>query len=241
MAEILTATALVEAALALVKRHGFEVWWRGQSLEEWSLVPRVLRDDRGANYEQQAATRFRRMALTRHPKCPSQDDYPSWLYLMQHYGLPTRLLDWTESPLLALFFAVRYNVAHTGALWALAPYKLNARQINEESVLTSADPRAQTLIRAAFDPKIASPRVCVATYPEEVDIRLSVQLSAFTLHGGPTPIEVLPDSGEFLTKFTIPADAKLPLAASLDALGLRLPNLFPDLEHLAADLEAQRF
>src|SRR5437773_608578 len=68
------------------------------------LVPRVLRSDRFN--ERFLAHTFRLRAGSRYSSCPPLDEYPRWLFLMQHYGLPTRLLDWTASPLVALFFAV---------------------------------------------------------------------------------------------------------------------------------------
>ena len=53
----------------------------------------------------------------------------SWLTLMQHYGLPTRLLDWSESPLVALYFALSSDedAKADAAVWVLNPMKLNKK------------------------------------------------------------------------------------------------------------------
>jgi len=184
---------------------------------------------------------FKRAATMRHGAVPAPNDRAGWLCLMQHYRLPTRLLDWTESPLVALWFAVWSDFKGPGALWALAPYRLNKQQIGEEVVLNPLDSRAQALLAPVFNSSAKSQDQSVAIYPEQVDIRLAVQLSAFTLHGAAVPLENLPTPSEYLVKFTIPAEAKKPLAQDLDALGIRRSNLFPDLENLAAELASLEF
>jgi len=78
-------------------------WFRGQPETELSLIPKIYRKD----YDERFLTQtFRLRAKSRYGECPPLNDYPSWLFLMQHYGLPTRLLDWSASPLVAAFFAV---------------------------------------------------------------------------------------------------------------------------------------
>jgi FRG domain len=50
---------------------------------------------------------------------PAADEVLDWLALMQHYGAPTRLLDWTRSPYVALYFALETRSDNDGTLWAL--------------------------------------------------------------------------------------------------------------------------
>src|SRR5712692_10309237 len=98
---------LLRAAEDVASTLGDQVWWRGQGDSDWKLVPGVHRDpSRGPEYEHTAALLFVQRARTRHPQCPPTGELHSWLFFMQHYRLPTRLLDWTESVLFAGFFAV---------------------------------------------------------------------------------------------------------------------------------------
>lgn len=241
MPVISTAPQLFDAAMRLVTEWGHDTWWRGHGDANWQLHPALYRTPRTEGYEINVVHRFKRAARVRHHECPAPDDWAAWLFLMQHYRLPTRLLDWTESPLVALYFAVWDRPGKDGALWALNPFPLNESQSGEAAILNPMDPKAQAVILPAFGEIKKPSTACVAIYPEEIDHRLAAQLSAFTAHGDSTPLETLPATSQYLTKFTIPADAKRSLAEALDALGVRRANLFPDLENLAAQLGGLEF
>ncbi len=87
---------------ALQKQKAAHAWFRGQSKDD-SLRPRVYRD---RYIETELALRFRRRArgvAAALERVPERNEFDEWLFLMQHYGTPTRLLDWTESALLRTF------------------------------------------------------------------------------------------------------------------------------------------
>jgi hypothetical protein len=215
---------------------GAELLWRGQSSAAWHLVPSAHRDGRTRFHEVNVILRFMRAAPTRYAKCPAKDDFSSWLQLMQHYRLPTRLLDWTQSPLIALHFAVRDEVSGDATVWVLDPFRLNEVMIRESVVLNTADPRAAKLIAAAFHQQATAPTETVATFGEEIDVRMAVQLAAFTIYGAATPLNHHPQAAEFLRRIDVPADLKQGLSIALRQLGIRRSNLFPDLENLALEM-----
>jgi hypothetical protein len=184
---------------------------------------------------------------------------------MQHYGLPTRLLDWTESPLVGLYFAVRRpsDDGEDGVLWALDPCFMNesvfgragtedlrddpargafllsnfpARELEARLVAEGLDP---TEARSAATVTNVPP--VVALTPEESDGRMLMQMSAFTIHAWEDPLEEYERSLDFLFKVKVPAERKAHIRRWLGRLGIKESYLFPDLEHLAQDVRAQCF
>jgi len=227
-----------------------QVWWRGQRDFSWPLLPSLFRshteyDERSGN------SRFMNRAFARHPNVPSPSEWANWLFLMQHYRFPTRLLDWTESPLIAAFFASEINECHSehpdeipdtdGALFALSPYKLNETQIGRHELLVPQDNFCTEAMAPAFDANAGESDKVLGVRPAEVDVRLMVQISEFTLNGHNIALEKLPDSDQFVTKFRIAQDSKGLMRQELKRLGVRLSSIFPDLEHLAEEIRQLKF
>ena len=221
-------------------------WWRGHARSGWRLRPHVFRITRpGTSYEATIANKFAKYAPTRYANCPAPGDVGRWLFLMQHYRLPTRLLDWSESPLLAIYFAVahseiKHQKAH-GALWALDPFRLNELVTNYAGLFQPGQGQAKHLIEQAFSHAQPKDKNVIAVVTEEIDIRMMAQLSGLTIHGSPTPLDARKDREEYLKKFVIHASAKERIRGQLEEVGIRERTVFPDLEHLAVDLSRDRY
>lgn len=100
--------------------------FRGHADAAWRLDSRLQRSLSGVaegawkDREDLAVGQFKSLARRELADPPPDSDVIGWLSLMQHYGAPTRLLDWTESPFVALWFAYADPaLADEGALWLL--------------------------------------------------------------------------------------------------------------------------
>lgn len=232
---------------------GFEsdtAFWRGHGDATWVLMPKVFRPigERsrrlGARIYDEAGLigHFVMRAPTRaHGRTPDLDDYFSWLFLAQHYGLPTRLLDWTENPLVALYFAVEKDGDKDGAVWALWPGKLNEHFTGNRGLVQIRGPEAKKIAEDAFSAIPSKPSVTLAIDGQEIDLRMLVQIGKFTLHGQNSAIDMIGGSEAWLKQYIVPQSTKEKIRKQLAVMGIKRSNLFPDLTNLAAELSETTF
>ena len=234
--------ATFERALDLT-RQTFESilpYWRGHGNVDWSLTAEVFRTPSpGRQHPEVTLIRnFMGRAESRSHRCPAYDDYVGWLMLARHFYLPTRLLDWSMSPLVALFFAVEHHEEVDGALWALHPALLNQSMIGENRVLILDDPPIQELVKLAFNPdpalhQAAAPRVKgwgLAVGAREIDAR--VMVSKVHLRSMPTT-PIWPQSQPIRTRapiwwaFASSTQPRPVFAGCCKFSGLREAHCFP--------------
>lgn len=234
---------LFDTVITITRKFGdTRPWYRGHSMETWDLVPSIHRQKIGSR-EKNIAVMFRSMAKVRHERCPADDNIPAWLFLMQHYGLPTRILDWSESPLVSLFFAMenRDFDDHDGTLWALNPTGLNTHWFKQSAIPTADNSKLAALFREAFTAPDKPTTNIVAILPDHTDLRQLLQHSTCTIHGSDIPINQLEHCDEFIAKIIIPKSNKIRFRQTLDVLRISRSTLFPDLENLSKDLLQIKF
>lgn len=200
-------TQFVELIEAYQASSQHNLWYRGCGQSSHNLVPSLYRHtERKAVsdlplLEQELMTRFEQRSIPMRPH-PFENDWDR-LFFMQHYRIPTRLLDWTENPFIALYFATmsaKFQRTKTGkmkfdepaAVWILNPITWNRKALShqsfDEGVLTVGDDALKGYQpRRTFEGMNKFP---VALYGAHNSPRIVVQRGVFVIFGQTTsPME----------------------------------------------------
>jgi len=237
------------------------IWYRGCGKTSYELKPSLYRHKKSntiedlMQLEDRIISRFKQRSVPFHSR--SISDPWELLFFMQHFGIPTRLLDWTESPLMALFFAVtlaKYKLSVRGipvyeniaAIWILDPVKWNTHAINLKSfkgkILITDDENAN-----AYKPVgdcNAMKEYPIAIYGTHNSQRIVAQRGVFVCFGKNTdPMETMYLNNAFpkdcLLKLTI-SSSKLPhFFDAIHKHGVSDSVVFPDLEGLAREIKRE--
>lgn len=164
----------------------------------------------------------------------------SWnhLFQMQHHGIPTRLLDWTENFAVALYFSM-LGATGDSCIWILNPFGLNENESMDGQLL-----HPKHLPHSYEDYFIENIKPfnhhSLAVAPLRHSSRIFNQKSGFTLHGDlVVPLEEkYPD---LVTKITIPVDAHQGARDFLKMAGVSEFSMFPDLDGLAREIKNDHF
>lgn len=237
--EVSNLTELLDCVREIQKGDNFACWYRGHSSQRYQLVPGIFRDNHDPRVETYSLMEFKRRAPIRYSACPDDSNLGAWLCLAQHYRLPTRLLDWTESLAVAAVFACEGR--GDGEVWALKPEILHEwtfrtrggmKNLFGFAMFEAHVPLVVEAIKAAFTYQ-QSDGLVLPMQPHERDHRMLLQQSCFTLHGGPTALTELECAESILARIRINEAAKKELRESLRMLGVSSHTIFCDLENLA--------
>lgn len=237
--------------------------FRGVPQSDYELIPKVgrprsQRRPYSLDDERKALERFRRAARP-HLNFDPSDNWLAWMSVAQHHGLPTRLLDWTESPFVALYFAVMdgkprkrptptqempevsqhlRQLFHQLRFRDLPNYGSEKIKINIQIDVPAAIyvvpiPDAVDAIKLDtqnFDAVFRYGSSEVRLYhPAHLSPRITVQRALHTLHDDPT-VAWEPLAAQ---KWLIPPNLIFQFKLHLNVVGINAAALFPDLDGIS--------
>lgn len=223
-----------------------QLWFRGQDNHDWKLLPTIYRS-RNLNYfEREMIRDFKLLTNELIRKIPTNE--LEWMFLMQHYGLPTRLLDWTESHLVALYFSIlNYSNTCDSSVWVLHPWSLNALSLGKKTIPTSSYPglTEYTLGEPHLHNRKVVGHLPIAIRPIRNSARIVAQKGTFTVHGNHVmPLDKIIEEQNskdgnkiFLHSLTIDGGSKLKILKELYLAGISYSVLFPEVQGICNDIK----
>ena len=223
------------------------LWYRGISNSNHSLTPKIMRDGKAVDSvferERRLLTRFRQRSVAYWPAGYPQNDWEH-LFAMQHFGIPTRLLDWSENLFVAAHFALSNPVQEqTDAppvVWCVDPIAWNrAMPVMSEygdsiHVLTTSDEEIDAYRPETNKRRNKSPIAIFGTHNSR---RIVAQRGTFMVWGNDARSleDFANETNGNIWKLVVQGD-KGHLSRDLATLGFGETMVFPELPALASEL-----
>ncbi|PYE49833.1 FRG domain-containing protein [Paenibacillus barcinonensis] len=212
------------------------VWFRGQGVD-FPLHSGLFRSEKLRkdihDLRKREETAYRTFISQGHTYLKGERDW-ELLFIMQHHGLRTRLLDWTPSLMTALYFATINPI--TPVLWMLRPSKLNYMNLALDSIFSL--PLLSKYEDIMFKPEKF---ITAAIQPIRNSARQIIQQGMFTIQGDTNvPLEMewggqIVEDG-YLKKIPIPKDLVEEIHFLLELNNISHSTIYPDLDGLSVDI-----
>lgn len=222
-------------------RHRSQYVFRGVPRSRHALAT-SLQTGHFEQHEKHLLTSFRKYALR---SAVHGDSVWNWLSLAKHHGLPTRLLDWTYSPYVAMHFAT-HDVRHfddDAAIWCVDYRKTNEllpqplREIAENEDVNILTTELLHRVASSLDEfdALADHDFVVFFEPPSLDERIVNQFALFSLPSSATTrlVDLLHQREASYRRIIIPAELKWEIRDKLDQANITERVLFPGLDGLS--------
>ncbi len=220
--EFLTSVKQAEAEL----RNPKEIWYRGHSNKDWTLIPSLMRETDWEKKEKELFFEFKMRASRLFERRTSDWEI---LFDMQHYWVPTRLLDWSSVLGVAIAFILNDDPDSSAdsALFVLDPKRLNLLSGRDEIINVPEDKgyEYQTIYWDHRPIRIEKP---LAIRPGDISDRIRAQKGVFTVHGTPE-IGFTGDVEACIRKVILPTGAKEEAKDFLKWANLDEYTIYPDI------------
>lgn len=220
-------------------------WFRGHASDSYRLSASAIREERFRANESVMLKRFMQDAQSMLADAPSSPW--EWLFLAQHHHVPTRLLDWTENALVALYFAcepqkspVEGVAPPNGDVWVLLPTAMNKALGSWTGI--HAEDLPMIGVDSTFDkyhpfplpnqPPPQEPRHPIAAIAVRNFPRIVNQWGTFTVTDQVLALEDYDQASTFLRRVSVTADSKADLLDEMKSLGIEERIIYPDLYRL---------
>jgi FRG domain-containing protein len=221
-------------------------WFRGQKRSDWKLEATINRkgvDNYWKRDELSSVIKYHNDGMHLE-KMKNVDTFFAAYYLMQHYKFPTRLLDWTESALLAVYFSIYdhfdsdLSKEKEAALWILDPSWLN-KITNDQfdgPIMWPSETMEVFKEHLKYEPN----SVPLAILPRSVDERMVLQKSRFTYELNVAEefsgFDNIKSKNPNLFKLRIDNNSFHGLLSELRLMGISQKSIYPDMENHSIDL-----